>query len=304
MIARLILLTLGLALAAPCFAAPDCEHDLLRQSELDDRGVYSFDANPFYNGALLLELFGPMKNSLPAWLKWLESGDTAVAPQGPGLYLGARSFVVAKFMEFPIDGGIMQFSGGDIERRQITSVMEIPRGEITDMRGQSDQAKHAREKLLAQLDTQLFGMYGALESDSYDNLTMRSIRGDHILSASLNPRIRYKATPYGFGLVPPGFKPPTSPLDDLNGVAQVISEDDESVVIKVKLGQRDGPLNRNQEILQRMFFITHWQMVQKAYRKTGLFADNFKSAVYLLDDFIRSMDQSGPDQDIYLMYRS
>ena len=43
-------------------------------------------------------------------------------------------------------------------------------------------------------------------------------------------------------------------------------------------------------------------MVQKAYRESGLFKDDIETSLYLLDDFVKSMEESKGHEEIYLMY--
>jgi hypothetical protein len=264
----------------------------------DDPGFMTFDGTPYYNGGLLLEFFGPHKNSLPDWLKWLESDDSSLPePKGPGLYVGGNSFVLAKKVEFPIDGGLLEF-GNDPSRKMIVSLMEF-RGEgIKSMRGSSSEAKAAREKFLQRLDLQLFGLYGAVKADTYANLLMRSIAQDHLLFSSRSFRRDVKTSFNPMGVQP--SVPPSNPVEDMKAVAEVVHEDSDNVLVRIDLSQK--PANRNQEIIQKMFFITHWQMVQKAYRESRLFEDKLETSLMLLDDFVKSMEETKNNEQIFLMY--
>lgn len=265
--------------------------------------VESFMDKSFRNADFLLEFFGPLKNSFRDWLKWLESDDTAAPqPTGPGLYIGGNRIVIAKQTVYPIDAGISQFSNEDVARRTITPIMQFHNEQITRLRGSSQEAVDARKSLFRKLDTLLFGIYGALKSDTHENLVMRTtIGGDHILNSSLYSRHRIRIQERMFDRFKSDFKPPHSPIDDFKKIAHVISETPDKVTVKIKLNPSEA-LNQNQQLIQRMFFITHWQMVQKSYRESGLFKDDIKSALYLLDDFIKSMEESKGQEDIYLMY--
>ncbi len=288
--------------------------DLLNEPSPSKREVFrpqeyefeSYMEKPFYNGAFLLEFFGPTKNTFRDWLKWLESDDKdAPAPPSPGLYFGSSGLSFLKKSVYPIDAGISEFRDDIASSRMHTSVMEIRTRELSNMRGSSQSAVKARAHFLKLLDTYIFGLSGALKEDSYENLVMRTaIGGDHTLNLSIRPGMRYRVKDrLSFGLHVPDFKPPPTPLDDFKKVAQVIHETDHAVTVKVKLGRKEGEiLSQNEELIQRMFFMTHWQMVQKAYRETGLFKDELKTAIYLLDDFVKSMEHSGGEQEIYLMY--
>jgi hypothetical protein len=282
---------------------PFCELYMLGRPSVavEDAQVLSYDANPFYNGALLLELFGPTRNKLRDWLSWMEAEAPGPIPENlPGLYLDGNRFVVGKFMEFPIDAGIMQFRNGDASQRLLTKLMEFMWDDSMLIHGNSETARAARQRLLEALDQHLFGIYGALRSDTYENLNVRAIAYDHALLASLHPRIRYNASLNPFSRASNQSLPATRAIDDLKQVAEVVSMNDESVIVKIDLGR--NPLNRNQEVIQKMFFITHWQMVQKVYRESRLFSDNMQSAIYLLDDFTNSLKSSGQGANIYLMY--
>jgi hypothetical protein len=262
--------------------------------------VTSFMEKSFYNGGLLMEFFGPQQNTLSTWLKWLESDDLNAKPAaGPGLYIGSGKYILAKDMEYPIDAGVNQFKNSDVSNRHIVSLAEFSNAEVQNMRGSSDAAKKARELLMQRLDMQIFGIYGALQHNTAQDIIMRSIGGDHTLSASIYPRIQFHAT-HNWVFENPEDVAPGNPLEDLKKVAQIVSDTDDMTVLKIPLGYK--PQNRNQEVIQKMFFITHWQMVQKAYRETGLFPDEFKTATNLLDGFIETMKTSDPNQDIYLAY--
>lgn len=270
-----------------------------------DPSVVSFQSKSFNHAGLLLQFFGPMKNQFREWLSWLESdGAQSPPPNSPGLYYSQRGLLIAKEMRFPIDAGYSQYSGGDTSRRMIMELMEIPSEKLSSMKGSSPEAIKDRASFLEQLDTTLFGLYGALKSDTYANLNMRTtISGDHTLSASLYPRVRYRAKSAPLGVYDRNFKAPPSPIHDFDRVVEVLAQTSTSVTVKIKLGGRAGELkSENEELIKQMFFITHWQMVQKAYRETGLFKNDLATSLYLLDDFAKSMKSSGGDQEIVLVY--
>lgn len=267
-------------------------------AKTEDHGYRDYLATPFHNGALLLEFFGPLKNTFPAWLKWLESDDySQPAPKGPGIYRDGNKLIIAKEMEYPIDGSYVEFSN-DFSRKLISPVLEFFVKDAQHMNGSSPSSMKAREIFLKQLDTQLFGIYGAKKEDNFTNLLTRTIGQDLLLEASRNFRRDVITSPDPISFVP---KPvPPNPLEDMKKVAEVIHEDDDNVVVRIDLGKK--PENRNQEIIQRMFFITHFQMVQRSYRESRLFENKFETALLLLDDFIQSMKETNNGEQIFLMY--
>jgi hypothetical protein len=297
-------LLLGLAFPRESYAAAPTQPHCQSLLESHQEAFTSFQAKSFRNAGMLLEFFGPMENSFRAWLKWLEADAPSEASiGGPGLYRsGSGLFVIAKQQVFPFDAGVSEFSGGDISERRIIPLMEFWDSQMQSMRGSSVAARAARGNFLRQLDTHLFGLYGALENNTHDNLLMRTIQGDHTLMASMYPRVQYRATPNWISASWPNVEAPKSPMNDFHQVAKVVSDSENGVLVKVNLGNAGGTLSKNAELIQRMFFITHWQMVQRAYRKSGLFADELDSALYLLDDFIRTMEASNQQQDLYLLY--
>lgn len=279
---------------------PYCEQYVTERAPIppENNGFVTFDSNPFYNGGLLMELFGPKRNGVREWLRWVERENPGLPPENlPGIYIYSNnSFVVAKTIEYPIDAGLSQL-GGDPKAKRIVPLLRFHAEDVKAMHGSSPAAQAAQRNLLRALDSHLFGIYGALREDSIPNLEIRAISGDHALYASRYPGVRYtvsRSPMYGGAIEAP------SVLEDFKKVVEVVSVDEETVVAKMDLARQ--PENRNQEVIQRMIFITHWQMVQKAYRESGLFQDDFKSAIYLLDDFIESMESSQQQASIYLMY--
>lgn len=272
--------------------------------EQDTYGMESFDAKSFNNGSFLLEFFGPTQNKFRDWLKWLESDDGSPPPaNSPGVFWGSHGLIIAKEMKFPIDAGISQVRSHDPQAKKIVEIMSISTEKLSNMKGSSPAAVQDRARLLDRVNTHLFGIYGALKENSYENLAMRTgISGDHTLLASTRPRVGYRVRDvFGYSRENDPKVPPR-PVKDFDRVVEVINETPYNVTVKVSLGKKPGEvLTENEELIKKMFFITHWQMVQKSYRETGLFKDNLETSIYLLDDFARSMKES-QDQDIVLVY--
>lgn len=267
-------------------------------AKTDDQGYRDYLQTPFHNGALLLEFFGPLKNSFPAWLKWLESDDgSEPSPEGPGIYRYGDRLIIAKRMEYPIDGGLVEFSG-DPKRSLITPLLEFYVKDAKHMNGSSESSVKARELFMKHLDTQLFGIYGAKKEDNFSNLLTRAISQDLLLEAARFFRRDVITSTHPLSYIPQPAPP--NPVEDMKKMAEVIHEDEDNVVIRIDLNKK--PENRNQEIIQRMFFITHWQMVQRAYRESGLFENKFETSLLLLDDFIQSMEETKNNEQIFLMY--
>lgn len=244
----------------------------------------------YYHGALLMELFSSKENHLADWLQWLESG-TGAPPINVQVYRG-RNMLIGKHPEFPYDN----------RRSGIIPLLEFNTGEIETMRGSSPQAQEARRIFLQRLDLHLFGVYGAIGRMSRDAYYMEQIKADFAFSNSLRERHdhRLKITPNPLDLDDPRFDPVPNPITDFDNVARVVHQDAKTVAIRVNLGGVNK--NKNEEIIRKMFFITHWQMVQKAYRESGLFKNNMESAIYLLNDFIKSMEATKNQEEIFLLY--
>lgn len=310
---RLALFGVLLVLGLPSFAVErDCGQSLLdpgyAESSLE---IDSFAEKDYRNGELLLSFFGPTGNSFHAWLKWLASNDPSHAPpEGPGLYYSGRGITVAKFAQFPFDFG-RRFESDKVEEgKRLQPLLELQGFDIRNYRGDSSQAIAGRTHIHSLIDRELFGVYSSIDSNDRDYNGLNrytTLNGDHVVHASVyGSQIVVRDTLYGQNIDPNQGR---TVLDDFDKVAKVIAETDDTVIIKVSmaptldgLDEKGDPENENQKLIRRMFFITYWQMVQQAYRKSRLFPDEFDSAIYLLDDFIATMKSSGPNQDLYLMY--
>ncbi len=283
----------------------DCEIDL---SNTFNNSPFGFGNYNHYNdAAFLLEFFGPTANSFKAWLEWLQSEQPGYKPSlGPGLFRGfdqvfqEDSYGIGRPVESPLDE-VLEFYQDSLNpaaiqisnEKKILTLMKFRASEVNNLRGGSEQAQKAREKFYARLDAVLFGVYGLLGTESTVNLeALISMQRDLGLNASLGRYDRFKPIKVN---LPDSF----NPLDDLNKMVDVVGEDEQTITLKIPLSRKAQ--NRNQEVIQRMFFIAHWQMVQKSYRESGLFAHDLSTAMYLIDDFVKTMSISN-EQDIYLVY--
>jgi hypothetical protein len=248
--------------------------------------TFDFYANSYNNGALLLEFFGPMENTFYEWVHWLESDDDVLQPEGPG---------------------VVRYGNGMILVAHGERLATFPN--VSRMKGSSEEARAAREQVFSSLELHLFGLYGALKANprmgaltghEWDSLSMRTIGQSHLLELATSRHVQYHIR-RNLGFSSEEKSKPDDPLEDFNRMVEVVSHEKGAVIVRVKMGDRGRTLNANERLIQKMFFITHWQMVQKAYRETELFQDDVKTALYLIDDFIESMKVS-QDQDIYLLY--
>lgn len=302
-----LILAFTLASAAPAQAASRCNEAVgPALKPVETRWVQpQYEAVPYSHARFLLEFFGPLSNSFMGWLKWLESDAAEAPPLGIGLYRTARSLIIGKKQEFPIDAGVSEVIYRENEPARISSLMQISTALVQKLRGSSAEAQAGRKELLQLIDRELFGIYRLVESPSIDQFYVQLIKGDETMRASIardNRHYRPRPVHDWIGWDLEGVKLPENPIHDFNKVANVIKQDADTVLVRVKLGEGAEPQNRNQELIQKMFFITHWQMVNKAYRETKLFADDLQTAMYLLNDFIKSTKSSAEPQDLYLMY--
>lgn len=290
------------------------------------------------NAAVLREFFSPQSSKrFHEWLKWVRSEEPGLAPGDfPNFYYTHEGLSLSRHVEYPIDAGRPSFK---TERPPIMDLLQIPVESSSDLRGDSDKAKNGQKVLLDKLNMQMFGVYYAKEVPFRESWVMR-VHWHPGLEASKSTMYptHFRVSPYPMGSPAREFDFSTAmvdgiqvidengerdpeaiakvidareeklaaergdPLEDLKAVVDVLHSDSDVVLIKIPLGRERQPKNRNQEVIQQMFFITYWQMVQKAYRETGLFPDDLDTAILLVDDFIETMKESSDDQNLYLMY--
>lgn len=275
-----------------------------------EAGGASMTPERFQNGAFLRMFFGPEINRLHQWLDWLKNEDTRAFTEIDGLcaYCSRTGIALARTLEFPFDFG-MDLRRAD--RRNVLKIMDIPVEDLSLLVGKSDIAQRGRQALLDQLDIHLFGVYAAkrisqqseqstMLQEALDILSLSHSPG---LTAAANPKVPYRmrsqmARPVESTITAHD----QSPVKQLYEVVEVVAKTEDTIVIKVPLGKDHRPKNKMQEIIQQMFFITYWQMIQKSYRESGLFENTIESALYLMDNFVKTMRESSDQQSLYMMY--
>ncbi|MGE4131359.1 MAG: hypothetical protein AB7F86_06955 [Bdellovibrionales bacterium] len=272
--------------------SPICEAELL-----EGIGSRWYLEAPYYNAGLLLWLFGSQKNKMAEWLKSLETGVRAEGD--PALYFGSGGAMIMKPIEYPYDMG--QTIMTDTDKKQYLGLLRFSPGEIETMRGSSPEAKRARDLLLARLDRHFFGAYGikgALDHEAFD---ARDVTWHAGLTVAVYPRVAHEIM-RDWVAQDRSEEEPSEVLAEVQKVAEIVAQNEQTTLLKIDLGRK--PENRTQEILQQMFFITHWQMTQLAYRQSGLFPNKMETALYLVDDFARAMKERGQSQKLYLLYEN
>lgn len=288
------------------------------------------------NGTILREFFSPHANDWTKWLAWIQSDRLGPSPDGmPDFYYTSQGIDVCRRQEYPIDTGhyCADGSGGN----RLITLLGLPIEHIRDIRGSSEQAKIGQQVLLDKLNMQLFGVYYARQVPWLEKWVL-GVHWHPGLVAARTFRQPFRVSPYSSSLSGrlvghdethvEGYRvrKANGELDlevigdaldarekrlaqergdageDLKEAVDVVYSDEKVVLIKVPLGKERPPKNRNQEVIRQMFFITYWQMVQKSYRETGLFSNTLETAMLLLDDFIKTMNESSDDQNLYLMY--
>lgn len=279
------------------------------QPEADD-SAEMMTPESFQNGAFLRMFFGPQKNRFDQWLDWLKNDDPRAFSDIEGLcaYCTRNGTALARFLEFPFDFGMDLLRP---DRRNVVKVMDIPVADPTQLIGKSETAENGRKVLIDQLDLHLFGVYSAKRISQQpeqspmlqDALDMLSLSNSPGLMAAAHPKVPYRMRRNMLTLADTTYTPHSqSPVRQLYEVVEVVAKTTDTIVIKVPLGKEHAPKNKIQEVIQQMLFITYWQMVQKSYRESGLFENTIESALYLMDNFVKTMRESSDQQTLYMMY--
>ena len=303
-----------------------------------DTGFTDYYDTGYQYGAFLRHLFGPKSTQFHQWVEWLKSEQPGhYHPEsGLGLYLGREGVLVMRKAETPFDDGYASFRGPNETFGQI--ILRIGVLDSSYLRGQSEKAEIGRELLNELLDLHLFDAYAIKEilaRGDWDPITTEAIRlRDSInhqgLRLSLNPMIPYRVLDYtnvkDSQTIADNVSPlrarvsekypvtfnvrsdyvrnendHMSPLHQFRQVVQVVEKTSDRVIVKIGLGKDSRPENEMQEYIQRMFFISYWQMAQKAYRKK-LMEDNPESSLFMMTDFVKTLNSFGEKSDHYMIY--